>query len=89
MRGGAQAKMKKDIQTYLGDPDVDYAMLAKAYGVDGEKVQDPSDLQAAIKRAIQTTKDGRPYLLDVSHERWGLGGELTWHPEISIANMRT
>lgn len=89
MRGGAQAKMKKDIQTYLGDPDVDYTLLAKAYGVEGEKVQDPSDLQAAIQRAIQTTKDGRPYLLDVNHERWGAGGDLTWHPEISIAGMRT
>ena len=81
--------MKKDLVTYLGDPDVDFALLAKAHGVDGEVVNDPSNLKAAIKRAIQSTKDGKPYLLDVGTERWGAGGELTWHPEISIAEMRT
>ena len=87
--GGAQAQLKKDLLTYLGDPDVDYSLLAKVYGVAGEKVDNPSELKEGIKRAIQTTKDGRPYLLDVSFERWGVGGDLTWHPEISIADMRT
>ena len=34
-------------------------------------------------------KDGKPYLLNVRAERWGGVGEETWHPEISIAGMRT
>ena len=87
--GGPQVEMQKDMLNYLGDPDVDYSLLAKAYGVDGEVVEDPSDLKPAIQRAIQATKDGKPYLLDVLTERWGPGGELTWHPDTSIANMRT
>lgn len=86
---GAQATMKKDLVTYLGDPDVDFTYFAKAHGIGGEVVNDPANLKDAIKRAIQTTKDGKPYLLDVGTERWGAGGELTWHPEISISEMRT
>ena len=87
--GGPQVEMQKDMLNYLGDPDVDYALLAKAYGVDGEVVEDPSDLRPAITRAIEATKDGKPYLLDVLTERWGPGGELTWHPDTSIAAIRT
>ena len=86
---GAQAEQEKDLTSYLGDPDVDFSLIAKGYGVDGEVVQDVSELGPAIKRAIQATKNGNPYLLDVSYERWGPGGELTWHPEISVAGMRT
>jgi thiamine pyrophosphate-dependent acetolactate synthase large subunit-like protein len=86
---GAQAEQQKDLTSYLGDPDVDFSLIAKGYGVDGEVVQDASELGPAIKRAIQATKDGKPYLLDVNYERWGPGGELTWHPEISVAGMRT
>ena len=87
--GGAQAKADRDLVTYLGNPDVDFAMWANAHGVDAEKVDDPSDLQAAIKRGISATRDGRPYLLDVSAERWGGVGDYSYHPEISIAGMRS
>jgi hypothetical protein len=48
-----------------------------------------SELKPGFKRAIQATEDGKRYLLDISNERWGKGGELTWHPDISIARMRT
>ena len=86
---GAAAKAGKDMINYLGNPDVDFSLIAKGYGVAGEVVQDASELRPAIKRAIQATKDGKPYLLDVNYERSGMGGELTWHPDISIAAMRT
>ena len=86
--GGPQVQAQKDLLNYLGDPDVDFSLLAKAYGVDAEVVEDPSDLKPALQRAIQATNDGKPYLLDVVTERWGPGGELTWHPETSIAAMR-
>ena len=66
-----------------------YTLIAKAYGVDAEEVTDPSGLNAAFKRALRANDDGRPYLLDVSNERWGAGGELTWHPDYSIAKMRS
>ena len=89
LSGGAQAEMKKDLLTYLGDPDMEFSIVAKGHGVDGERVDNPSELAPAIQRAIQATKDGKPYLLDVRAERYGMGGDLTWHPEISIADMRT
>ena len=89
IRGGAQAELKKDLLTYLGDPDVDFALYAQSHGVAAETVGSPSDLQPAIKRGIETLKDGKPYLLNVKAERWGGVGDETWHPEISIANMRS
>lgn len=85
---GAQAKLKKDIANYLGDPDVDYSLIARGYGVDAEVVKDPSELKPAILRAIAATRNGKPYLLDVASDRWGPGSELTWHPDYSIAKMR-
>jgi len=85
----AQAKQQKDMATYLGNPDVDFVMWAKSHGIDGETVKAPGELRAAIKRGIRAMKDGRPYLLDVHAERWGGVGDYTWHPEISIADMRT
>jgi benzoylformate decarboxylase len=88
LMGGAQAKAQKDLITYLGDPDVDFATYARAFGVDGEVVASAEQLGPAIRRGIDSLRVGRPYLLDVNVERWGKGAELTWHPEISIAEMR-
>jgi benzoylformate decarboxylase len=89
LAGGAQAEAEKDLLNYLGDPDVDFTHIARAYGVDSAKVIAPEDLKPAIEKGLRVTADGRPYLLDVHTERWGPGGKLTWHPDTSIANMRT
>lgn len=88
LQNGAQAQMKKDLCAFLGDPDVNFATYAKAFGIDGEVVATPAELKPAILRGAQALKEGRPYLLDVNAERWGKGGDLTWHPDISIAGMR-
>jgi len=88
MRGGAQSELKKDLLTYLGDPDMDFALYAQAHGVNAETVSSPSDIKPAVKRGIKSMKDGKPYLLNVQAERWGGVGDETWHPEISIAGMR-
>jgi benzoylformate decarboxylase len=42
--------------------DVDYVGVARGLGVPGEKIEEPGDLRAAIKRGLDA---GRPYLLDV------------------------
>jgi benzoylformate decarboxylase len=89
LRGGAQAELKKDMLTYLGDPDVDFTLMAKAHGIDGEIIEGPDTLAAAIQRGIESINNGKAYLLDVHTERWGAGGEHTWHPDISIADMRS
>ena len=58
----------------------DYAGLARSQGVEGERVTDPSELEAALKRGIDCIlKENRPYLLDVVVAREGIGHESEWH----------
>lgn len=54
--------------TYLGvdiAPTPDYAKVAGAFGAYGEKLEDPADIEAAIKRGLTQTAQGRAALLDV------------------------
>jgi thiamine pyrophosphate-dependent acetolactate synthase large subunit-like protein len=74
---------------YLGDPDIDFAQVAGGQGVSGERVTAPSELAGAIQRGLQATRDGKPYLLDVSISRVGGGAESTWHHKYSVANEVT
>jgi len=86
--GGRQFQTGRDMTCYLGDPDIDFAKAASAFGVEGEVVAEPSQLQAALERAKRATADGRPYLLDVHIQRNGIGATSTWHPSYSIADLR-
>jgi acetolactate synthase-1/2/3 large subunit len=57
---------RADIGTTIKDPNIDYAMMAKAYGMYGEgPISDPKDLGPAIRRGIERVKKGEPALLDV------------------------
>jgi benzoylformate decarboxylase len=78
----------KDMANYLGDPDIDFVGIAKSFGIKGEVITSPNDIKPAMERAVQTTKDGRPYLIDAVLAQRGLGAGLNWHPEISIAAGR-
>ena len=54
------------IGTALTDPNIDYATLAKAYGVYSEgPITNPNDLGPALRRAIAVVKKGEPALVDV------------------------
>jgi len=54
------------VGTGINDPNIDYAMMAKAYGMYGKgPITDPKDLAAAIKEAIAVVKRGEPALIDV------------------------
>jgi acetolactate synthase-1/2/3 large subunit len=54
------------IGTTITDPNVDYAMIARGFGVHGEgPIVDPKDLGPALKRAIAAVKSGQPALVDV------------------------
>ena len=86
---GRQFQTGKDLTSYLGDPDVDFAKIAEAYSIKGEKVHDPQDLGPALQRAVKTMKGGRPYLLDLEVARDGIFAESTWHSEFSVAELRT
>jgi acetolactate synthase-1/2/3 large subunit len=65
------AKVKRDVRRAgigndLTDPNIDYASLAKAYGVHGiGPVENPNDLGPALKRAIDVVRRGEPALVDV------------------------
>jgi thiamine pyrophosphate-dependent acetolactate synthase large subunit-like protein len=75
--GGHSEQMNRgtEMTCYLGNPDVDFAKLAAAFGVKGETVTAPDQLKAAITRAIESTRAGRPYLIDAAVARSGAGAD--------------
>ena len=86
---GRQFKTGRDMTCYNGNPDVDFAKTASAFGVDGETVTEPAQIRPALDRAKRATVEGRPYLLDIHTRRDGIGAASTWHPSYSIADLRT
>jgi acetolactate synthase-1/2/3 large subunit len=55
-----------DIGNAITDPNIDYATMAKAYGMFGiGPIENPADLGPALKRAIEVVKRGEPALVDV------------------------
>ena len=87
-RGGRQAQEQKDMLSYLGDPNVEYVQVASAFGIQGEQVSTPDQIGPAMRRAVRTTRDGRPYLIDALIERSGSGAKLNWYPDYSLAESR-
>jgi thiamine pyrophosphate-dependent acetolactate synthase large subunit-like protein len=54
------------IGTKLWDPDINYASIAKGYGLYAEgPITDPKDLGPALKRGVERVKKGEPVLIDV------------------------
>jgi benzoylformate decarboxylase len=82
--GGEMAKQNKYPEVYLGDPDIDFVMLAKAQGIDGMRVHDPQDLEAALRRGTEVTAGGEPYLLDVQVSNVGAGADSTWYQKFHL-----
>jgi len=68
---------------------VNFAKIAEAYDIKGEVVAAPGDLKPALQRAVNATRDGKPYLLDVLVAQAGQGANMNWYPKVSIAEMRT
>jgi acetolactate synthase I/II/III large subunit len=57
---------RADIGTALNEPAIDYVALAKAYGIQGiGPIENPNELGAALKRAVEIVKRGEPVLVDV------------------------
>ena len=57
---------RSDIGTALNGPNIDYASIAKGYGLYAEgPISDPKDLGPALERSIARVKAGEPALLDV------------------------
>lgn len=67
---------------YLGAPATDYVALAQSQGVEGESVTTLKELEPALRRGLeQTTQRNRPYLIDVTVAREGIGAESTWYQD--------
>jgi thiamine pyrophosphate-dependent acetolactate synthase large subunit-like protein len=86
--GGASGKAGRDYIGYLGNPDVDFTKLASAYNIAGAQVRNTDELRPAIERGIRTLRDGRPFMLDVVTKRIGVGAEVSWYPQYSVADLR-
>ena len=57
---------RANIGNELNEPAIDYATLARAYGVYGQgPIDNPNDLAPAIRKAIEVVKKGEPALVDV------------------------
>lgn len=84
-----QTQTGRDMTCYLGSPDVRFAELARAFGVEAARVTEPDDVGPALERAIAATREGRPYLVEIVVGRTGLGADSTWFPAYSLAAQRT
>ena len=82
--GGEMAKQKKYPEVYLGDPEIDFVMLAKSQGIQGARVDGPTDLEAALRRGVDAITAGEPYLLDVRVATVGTGADSTWHQRFKL-----
>jgi thiamine pyrophosphate-dependent acetolactate synthase large subunit-like protein len=54
------------IGNVISDPNIDYANMARTYGMHGEgPIENPRDLAPALRRALGKVRNGEPALVDV------------------------
>lgn len=83
--GGRAAATGRYPGCALDHPAIDHTAIAKAYGVEAERVEDPATLAPALERCFKATSSGRPYVVDVKIARRYGGAESTWFDFFSIA----
>lgn len=74
--------------TVLDNPLINFVSLAKSQGCEGIRVERAADLRGALKRGIEATRAGTPFLIDVDVARTGPGADSTWFQKFSIAQSR-
>ncbi len=82
--GGTMKAENKYPETFLGNPEIDFVMLAKAQGIDGMHVHEPDELDAAMTRGKEVQAAGEPFIIDVHIANVGAGADSTWHKEYSL-----
>ena len=66
----------------LDAPATDYVALARAQGVDGERVDTLKELEPALRRGVEKiTRENRPYMVEVKVAREGIGADSTWYQD--------
>jgi len=87
--GGKMEQANRFTGMYLGDPEIDFAGLAGSQGIEGILVENSADLRPALRRGIDATRAGEPFLIDVRVRRTGGGADSTWHQAFNLAGQRT
>jgi benzoylformate decarboxylase len=82
---GRMLQTGKYIGVNLGHPDISYVKMAETYGMEGERVENPGDIAAALRRCQTAMREGRAYLVDVKLQTWGAGSDSSWYDFFSIA----
>lgn len=82
--GGNMKDQNRYPETFLGNPAIDFVMLAKAQGIEGMHVHDPSELEAALQRGREVQAAGEPFLLDVHIANVGAGADQSWHMDFAL-----
>ena len=82
--GGEMAKQQKYPEVFLGEPEIDFVMLAKAQGIEGAQVREPGELEAALRRGVDAITAGEPYVLDVRVATVGSGADSIWHQRFKL-----
>jgi len=81
--GGRMIETGHFFHDYLGNPDMNMALIAKGFGVDGEVANSPEELRAALGRARKATLGGKPYLIDAQVARVGVAwADKPWTPNL-------
>jgi thiamine pyrophosphate-dependent acetolactate synthase large subunit-like protein len=89
LNGGPLYEAGKDFNGYLGDPNVEFAKIAEAYGLKGEKVKNASDLAPALQRCLRSMRDGKAVVLDIDIAPDGPAlSQGTWYQRHSLAEIR-
>ena len=81
----------RDVSCYLGKPAVDFAGLARSFGIEAASCTRPAELQQALRRAKRVLAEGRPFVVDaliMQLDRGMRRTEQTWYPQVSIAAAR-
>jgi len=77
--GGNMKDQNRYPETFLGDPAIDFVMLAKAQGIEGMHVHEPGELDVALKRGRDAQAAGEPFVLDVHIANVGAGADQSWY----------
>lgn len=89
LNGGLLYEAGKDFNGYLGDPDVEYAKIAEAFKLRGEKVKTASELAPALQRCLRSMRDGKAAVLDIDIAPDGPAlSQPNWHQPYSLAEIR-
>jgi benzoylformate decarboxylase len=83
--GGRAAATGRYPGTSLDSPRIDHVAICKGYGVEAERVADPTGLASALERCFAASASGRPYVVDVDVARRYPGSETTWFDYFSVA----